>query len=96
MYATGMTNPVYAMQRKTTMEPGAIVCSMVLDIAPSVRNHIDMVSTMKNWKSQNVKNAAALRRRFVMKYNVMLNMIDVASLVGRSHRREDNPSAKGW
>lgn len=70
MFGTGITKLVYTIQRRTTMDAGAIACSIVRDRVPNERNTMEVFTTMKNMKTRWIKNAEAVRCRLVIKQSV--------------------------
>lgn len=75
---------------------GANACSSVLDRLPILLKNIDMVRTMIKLTNKKKKNAPGSRRRLAMKYSVILNIMALQILYGRSVSILATASADGW
>lgn len=71
-----------------------MACEMVRENAAIVRNIMDMVSVMVNENNRKMKNAAGSRRKFAMKYIVVLKPMLVRIFNGRSQIIEAADSEK--
>lgn len=71
-----------------------MACEMVRENAAIVRNIMDMVSVMVNENNKKMKNAAGSRRKFAMKYIVVLKPRAVRIFNGRSQIIEAADSEK--
>lgn len=74
---------------------GAIVWAIVLEELPTILKKFDIVSCVKKAKTQKVKNAEGVRRRFERKYIVRLKPSEVKSFAGRSPTIDAMASVQG-
>lgn len=84
MSRIGSVKPVYITKANMKTAAGAIAPASVLDRAPILRKSILIARVQQKLNSMNIKKALGVRRRFVMKYNVRLKVIEVMSLFGKS------------
>ena len=92
----GTTNPVYMLRARIMTAEGTRAWTSVRDMAPKVRNSVDMTRVVTKEKSRKMKKAEGVRRRFVMKYSTRLKKMALPVLYGRSQMKEAIASAEGW
>jgi len=59
--------PVYMIQREIVITTCVIVCSLVLEMDPTIRNNIDIVTMLASMKTKYMNNAAAVLRKLARK-----------------------------
>ena len=78
------------------MAAGAMAPGRVRETEATVRNTMDMTKVVRNAVNRKKKNAPGSRLKFVRKYNVRLNTIELPILYGRSVSILAKASALGW
>ncbi len=72
MYIVGIVKPVYMIKPRTSKAAGTIACDMVRDTDAIVRKRLEVTIVLRKATKRKKNKGPASRRRFAMRYNVIL------------------------